>query len=236
MRIMLAYMLVTTTVLAGGCKSATDKQFEREQVLIQPALEHDPTNPIELVQWWSNSDQLLRLDDDAAYMLFDGHNRFSRPAEQGRWSQQSYAMMWLEPYTTRTVEPRRVSITKIDGRAALVIPGKQPMYALPGGPPTVLEDRMVGEWAGAMGSLQLSSDLRFLLAPATDASGDAALPQIRAMQKGSWRIADQQLMLHSDIPGIDPLVMPLTVNESAVTISAPGGTMNKVNAAATGGT
>jgi hypothetical protein len=227
-------LLPLVIVALAGCKNSYEKQLEREQVIIQPALDHDPTDDIRLAQWWSNDAQLLRLDDNAGYALYDGTNRFARPAERGRWSRTSYAVLWLEPYNTLTVDRRRVSITKADGRLALTVPGKAPMYALSDGPPATLEDRMIGEWSGPMGTLHLTGELRFSLSPQVDDAGSLAHPQLRAFPRGAWQIANDQLVLRSDIPGIDPLTMSLTVEDSKVQINAPGGTMTKVEPVAAG--
>lgn len=224
-RFALAFAVVA--MISGGCKSSIEKQFEAEQVVISPPLEHDPTERLQLAEWWSSGTRLLRLGESAAYALFEGNNRYAQPIERGRWSQQSYALLWLEPYNTRKVEPRRVSITKIGGRLALVLPGSEgPMFALKQ-PPAVLEDRVVGAWEGPLGALHLMDNLRYALSPTND-KPVAGSPQIYAMRKGSWRLADKQLVLVSDIPGVEPLRLPLTVTDKDVTINSPGGAMTKV--------
>jgi hypothetical protein len=212
--------------LWGGCKSSIEKQFEAEQIVISPPLDHDPTDNAQLAQWWASEKRLLRLEESAAYSLFEGTNRYALPVERGRWSQHSYAALWLEPYNTMRVQPRRVSISKINGRLALTLPGGgAPLFALQH-PPVVLEDRVIGMWDGPLGALQLMDNLRYSLSPRSD-DGVAGAPHIYAMRKGNWKIADTQLVLLSDIPGVEPLRLPLTVNEKSVTISAPGGTMTR---------
>lgn len=233
MRRILALALGVVALI--GCKSATEKQFEREQIIIAPPLEHDPTERVDLTRWWSNGTHLLRLDDNAAYSLYQGANRYARPIERGRWSKQSYALLWLEPYNTIRVEPRRVSIDKVDGKLALLLPGAkmQPMFALPGGPPPVLEDRLIGLWDGALGTLELRSNLRYSLTP-SDMTED--VDRRRAYRKGAWRVADNTLILQSDIPGIDPLRLPLKVETENVTIEGPGGELSKADAQASAAT
>src|ERR1043165_6966216 len=92
--------LALGVIVTGGCKSATEKQFEAEQIIIEPPLENDPTDPAKLARWWSNGSNLLLLDGSSAYTMFEGTNRYSKPIERGRWSQQSYAALWLEPDNT----------------------------------------------------------------------------------------------------------------------------------------
>ncbi len=235
-----ALALILLTVLNGGCKSATQRQLEAEQTVFAPPMDLDPTQHIEIGRWWSNGTHLLRLDDSNAYALHEGVNRYARPIEIGRWSKLNYAALWLEPYTTATVQPRRVEITRVNGNIALLLPlpegpaiggvtqkQMKPMFALPAGPPQVLEDRMLGRWEGPLGTLQLGSDLRFALTPTSDEQVAASVPRIRAMTRGAWRIERSELVLESDVPGMDLLRLPLEVANDHVTIRAPGGAMNK---------
>lgn len=234
MRIVHAMALVAL-VAGGGCKSATQKQFDAEAAMVPTPLELDPVDHIELAQWWASETHLLRLDENAAYSLHEGLNRFSRPIERGRWAQQSYAMLWLEPYNTIRVDPRRVSITKIEGEVALILPKIKPMFALPDGPPQVLEDRLIGQWSGAIGTLQLQENLRYTLTPTPNVAVADEVPNIYAIRKGTWRIVDDRIVLEPDITGIDPVRLPLTIDDNQVTISAPGGALQKsqMQAAAT---
>jgi hypothetical protein len=214
----------TLMLMLGGCRTDRQKQMEADQIIVGVPLEHDPTERFELPRWWSNGTHLLRLDANAAYTLHQGTNRYSRPLERGRWSQQSYAVLWLEPYDTIKVEPRRVSITKIDGRLALIVPKLEPMIAL-SQPPQVLEDQVIGLWEGPMGALHLTSDLRYVLTP-NEGDGERAI-RLGSFRKGRWRIVNEQLVLHSDIPGVEPLVLPVLSDGPEASISAPGGPLTK---------
>lgn len=216
MRCML--MIALATALMGGCKSDSRKQLEAEAALIPTPLEHDPTHRIELARWWSNGNELLRLDPNAAYALYDSQNRYDAPIERGRWSQPSYAVVWLEPYNTITVDPRRVSITRINGRLALVIPDHEPMFGLDR-PPAVLEDRLVGEWRGEFGTLFLTSDMRFTLTPTEPDDADP----IFVNRQGRWRIAGDHLLLRPDLAGAQPMRWPIEIEDEQITISAPRG-------------
>src|SRR5262245_19414436 len=101
MRVMMLANVVLLIALSGmlaSCKSKQEKVREAEQLTPMP-LEFDPTEKYELAHWWSNGQQLLRLDDNAAYAVYPDANRYARPIERGRWGQVSYAVLWLEPYT-----------------------------------------------------------------------------------------------------------------------------------------
>jgi len=219
MRCALAVIL-SGVVIFGGCKSSTEEQFEAEQTIIGPPMEHDPTDRVELARWWSNDSHLLRLDENAAYVLYQGTNRYTPPIERGRWAKQSYALLWLEPYNTMKVDPRRVTITKVDGKLALVLPDSKPMFALKG-PPPVIEDQLIGAWQGPMGSLELLNDLRYTLLSSIEPSTPGT-----TVCKGSWHVVDNALVLQPDKPDQKPMRLPLVLDDKQVTIavdtSAPG--------------
>ena len=110
--------------------AACEPEYFREpEPVVSKPLAFDPTEEYELGPWWSNGTQILRLDHDAAYTLYSAQNRYRQPIEQGRWYQQSYAVMWLEPYGGLKPDRSRVSIQKIDGKIALVLPKLKPMFA-----------------------------------------------------------------------------------------------------------
>src|SRR5262245_35418629 len=132
----------------ASCESS--KEGQTPQPVISTPLELDPTEHYELSRWWYNGDELLRLDDNAGYVLFDQGNRYHTPLERGRWSQQNYASLWLEPYSRLRPERKRVEIAKLDGKLALNLPKLKPMFAIDR-PPAVLEDRLIGGWAGQLG-------------------------------------------------------------------------------------
>src|SRR5687767_11356489 len=130
-------VLVANFVVCIGCES---RHMRDPEPMVSTPLEFDPTEQFELSRWWSNGKQLLRLESNASYALYPDQNRYRLPLERGRWSQQSYAVLWLEPYTQRELVRQRVGITKIDKKFALVVPKYKPMFAIKS-PPEVTEDR-----------------------------------------------------------------------------------------------
>lgn len=210
-------------LLAAGCNS-NDKKGPQPDLQGAAPLQLDPTEQVALAHWWSNGKQLLHLDDSAFYSLHEGVNRYSAPIERGRWSQQSYAALWLEPYTTAQPQRVRVGITRIDGKLALVLPRTDPMFALER-PPATLEDRLIGKWSGAMGTLRLEDDMRYTLASAAGATASKSTPAVRGAHAGRWSIVNQQLVLQPDGPGDEPLRLPLTVEKNRIVINGTGGAM-----------
>jgi len=216
-------VICTAAALLTGCKSDEPRERQADRPIAAP-LELDPTEHVALAHWWSNGKQLLHLDDSAFYSLHEGLNRYNAPIERGRWAQQSYAALWLEPYTTAQAQRMRVTITKIDGKLALVLPKAEPMFALER-PPATLEDRLIGKWNGAIGTLRLNDDMRYTLASAAGATASKSTPAVRGSHVGYWSIINQQLVLQPDGPGDEPLRLPLTVEKDRVMIDAPGGAM-----------
>ena len=209
-----------------SCKSEQEKAREVEHLTPGP-LAFDPTEKYELARWWSNGKELLRLDDDAAYAVYPDMNRYSRPIERGRWNQQSYAVLWLEPYTRLRPEPQRVGITKIDGKLALQLPKREPMFAIEK-PPTVVEDRLIGTWeGGGLGQLELRNDMRYTLSPMDGDSPRQGIPATRGGQGGRWSVSNHELILSPDAPDTQPTRLPLQVTDKELTIQAPGGAMRK---------
>ena len=151
---------------AAGCVSSemAEQREQEAQYARATPLAFDPTEQHELASWWTNGDQLLNLDASGSYKLYEGTNRFHRPAERGRWWQQSYATLWLEPYHERSRESARIAIRKVAGHLVLDVRDLKAMSQLPA-PPVVMEDRLTGDWAGAAGELVLAGDLRTALYP-----------------------------------------------------------------------
>jgi hypothetical protein len=184
-------------LLPCACESTED--------LMPPPVVHtplalDPMEEHELGQWWTNGQEMLRLDESGFYALFGEMNRYHRPVQRGKWWQQSYAVLWLEPYEALRTEWIRVQISKINGRLALTIPKMEPMFAIER-PPMVMEDRLLGQWTSEKGTLFLSGNLRYTLTPARAEIDERA---IIAGHRGTWRLADDRLLLTPDPPNMGP--------------------------------
>jgi hypothetical protein len=198
---------ITCACCLASCKNESQQQDEI-MLSVNTPLSHDPTDEIVLAQWWSNGKQLLRLQGNHYYLLYDNNSRYGKPRERGRWDQDGYAVLWLDPYNTLQADSTRVSITKIDGELAIVIPKLHPMFALKG-PPDAREDQLIGSWQGPMGTLQLNANMTYSLSPAAGAMVDGR-PVIG--HGGRWRLGGGEVALAPTTPAVQPFV--LRVRES----------------------
>ena len=212
-----AVILSLMTLAACGCES---RHMRETEPVVSTPLEFDPTEHYELSRWWTNGTQLLRLESNASYALYPDQNRYRTPMQRGRWSQQSYAVLWLEPYTQREPMRQRVGITKLDGKLALMIPKYKPMHAIKS-PPEVTEDRLFGTWEGPGGRLRLGSDMRYSYSPAMPDGVHS--PIARAGQVGTWLIAADRVILQPNVSGSDPVRLNMTIEEKNVTMTGPDG-------------
>jgi len=208
MRILVA--LLFASMVLGGC--ADTKDVTPAPIAHTP-LELDPTEEYELARWWTNGDRMLRLDRIGSYALHGDMNRYHRPIERGRWSQQSYAVLRLEPYSELPTEALRVQITKINGKLALVLRKQPPMFALLQ-PPRVLEDDLLGAWAGDAASLDLFEDLTY------DFNPTHAGPEMLG-HTGRWRVLDTVLILQPRTAAVAPVQFEIGRQADCITLSTP---------------
>jgi len=179
-------------------------------------LDHDPTEAFEISQWWTNGSELLRLNEDASFALFNSLNQYHTPQEHGRWSKQSYAVMWLEPYSLLPRERVRVRITKTDGELTLVIPKLKPMFAIEGAP-AAIEDWLIGMWSGSQGEIHLSGDLRYIFSP------ESVTGVGLAGYKGRWELSDSTLQRHPGVLAMGTFEFTLVTGESGLVLASPRG-------------
>ena len=212
--------LCALNVLACGLASCKSEKQKQEEAILHAStpLPHDPTDNDVLGQWWSNGKQLLRLQSNHYYALYDNNSRYGKPRERGRWDQDGYALLWLDPYDTLQADSTRVSITKIDGKLAIVIPKLDPMFALDG-PPRAREDQLIGSWQGSMGTLTLSSNMTYSLSPAFDAMVDGR-PVVG--HSGRWKLGNGEVTLAPSTPAVQPFALKVreTVSETDQPASA----------------
>ncbi len=213
-------LLALALALAGapGCSSS-----KKQAALASPSLlPLDPTEPQELAEWWSDGKRLLFLDANGTYRLFEGNDRYQEPAERGRWWQQSYASLWLEPYERLGKRSTRVSIRKDGDALALVVPAVGTLSPL-AGPPAVIEDRLIGQWTGAPGELRLGQDLRYRLSPRAAAGAAAAL----GGQQGAWTVEDDTLLLQPDSAGLAPTLIRIRQQDESIILESPSGPLTR---------
>jgi len=208
--------LLALNVLAG-CQDP--------QKLVPPPIVHtplaiDPMEEYEVIGWWSNGHQLLRLDESGSFALFAEPNRYRRPREFGHWSRQSYAHLALEPYHAMRTVRHRASIERVDGRVALRVYDLDPFFAVQG-PPVVMEDLILGSWLGTRHALELAGNGRYRL-DVTQAFG-TDMPAIVAGHEGAWELESDTLRLYPDPPNLGPFAFTLWHEGGAMELRGPDG-------------
>lgn len=217
-----ALVSVAVVILGtAGCASHNKQQGARGDGTV---LSLDPTEPQELSEWWGDGTHLLFLDPSGTYRRFDGTDRYREPAERGRWWQQSYATIWLEPYEKQGGRSTRVVVRKDGDHLALNVPGVGSMAPL-AGPPMVIEDRLIGQWTGAGGELRLGQDLRYRLSPRSAAAGAAAT---LASQQGAWTLQENVVLLQPDSAGLAPTMLRIRgQEEETIVLESPQGVLER---------
>ena len=208
-------MMAALLVLIAGCAS---KDKTLEPVAISSPLEFDPTEEYDLPTWWSNGKELLHLGERGDYRLYADNNRYHRPAERGRWTQLSYAALWLEPYAQGTLEAARATISRENGvlglkyrRLARMIERELP--------PSVLEDRLIGGWQGDGGVLRLGADLRYSLSLPPPRG---ARPATLGSQQGAWLLDGDTLLLAPDSAALPPSSVRVRDQDDTITLEISG--------------
>jgi len=183
------------TLLVAGCESP--EQLVPEPVAHTP-LELDPTQPVEIIGWWSSDTQLLHVKRNSGYIVYPGRNRYDEPAQRGQWWKQSYATIWFEPYTEFDVQPYRGRLIRQDDEIMLRM-GDQPAMRRLEAPPIVMEDHLFGTWRGNAGVLALRNDQRYRFTPTADAVDE---PVSIAGHAGAWSHENGQVVLTPDAPNL----------------------------------
>jgi len=192
-------VIITIVALAvvAGC-GTTEEHLALAQVTHNP-LDHDPTDEQDLTGWWAGGGAMIRLDQVGSYALYGSVNRYAAPIERGRWAQMSYAQVRLDPYSMMGGWTR-VSISRIDDRLAVTIPGREPMFAIDA-PPGVTEDQLVGTWTGDIGQLTILASGHYAFEPAAAMAGPDD-PAIIAGHAGTWRLAGDRVEFSPDPPNL----------------------------------
>lgn len=210
----LAVTLIAAIIITG-CRSPDDKLPPR---VIHTPLEIDPMDRHEFTGWWSNGEQLLRLNPDASYVLWPTQNRYQAPRERGRWSQQSYAVLRLEPYTRYRIDPHRVRIIKVGDEVGIQLPGMEPKLMIDR-PPLMLEDELFGTWQGEAGMVRLRDTMRYSFSPRAARTDE---PLVLAGHEGRWRLVEDVIELHPDT-GRDVILLPLEHRNGQRSLRYPAG-------------
>jgi hypothetical protein len=215
----LGSLITLSLVISGGC---TSKKERHAEMMVQTPLALDPTDDIVISRWWSNGHELLLLETDGAYTILEGPGRTSAELERGRWSQQNYATLWLEPYSAQTSDRTRVQIARRGNGLALLVPRYADFMPV-SSPPVTMEDRVVGRWLGSIGELRLMANHRYELVPA-DRPGAAAAPGALppVIQRGTWNVAGDELLLLQEKSTAPPMNLKIVVDDKHVVLNAPG--------------
>jgi hypothetical protein len=165
----------------------------------------DPTAPIEVHGWWSNGRQLLHLEENGAYRIWAGSNRFDVPLQNGRWTRLTYAAIELQPYGRPVDERARCDFEMAGSEVQLQIPleGVAPMVRFTEAP-SAIEDRLVGTWNGPGGTLRLADDGRYR---AEAPPSGSAQPISLAGHGGRWLVEAANLLLIPDSPPVPPVFL-----------------------------
>jgi hypothetical protein len=207
-----AIVAIGVVLLAtGGCEAPPAEA--QPQIVTHAMLEHDPMHEVNAAGWWSDGVQLLHLDPDHGYRRFGSLNPYRTPVERGWWTQDGYAVLWLEPYDTREPERIRVSIRRAGAVLSIVRPKARPMFPIDA-PPPMLEDRLFGTWVSDTGVLHLGRDLAYTFSPETPGA---------VGHRGSWLTSDQAVLLMPDSGGDGPYRLEVAVASDDVRLVSPEG-------------
>lgn len=123
-------------------------------------MDFDPAKPERIEGWWSNGQELMRLDPNGAYRMWLTQDRFKRPVEVGAWRRTNYVFFDLEPYRAKPGTRIRVNLQKDAGLTELVREGMADFRWLPG-PPHVIADDMLGAWVSPSEQLLILDSGRY---------------------------------------------------------------------------
>ena len=165
-----------------------------------PELTLDPTHEVPLIGWWYNGTQVLRLEDNSQYQLFADTNRYARPLSNGRWSQKTYATLFLSPYNTPTSMRQRLTIARDGEDVTLEIPGYATFSPWDPHNATGIKE-LSTQWRSAAGTLDLRSDQRYVYRPVPNSN--QAMSEVG--HGGVWTLEDRIVNLFPDPQGVDEL-------------------------------
>lgn len=114
----IAALLLCTLAVTVSCRVDEEPEWTTHQT----PLEVDPVDYVHLVGWWSNGQQLLRLESDGGYRFYQNNVFAETPLHQGRWEKHTHARIRLDPYEEASVEPLSVEIHRIGDEYVLWVP------------------------------------------------------------------------------------------------------------------
>lgn len=164
-------------------------------------MDFDPAKPERIEGWWSNGQELMRLDPNGAYRMWLTQDRFKRPVEVGAWRRTNYVFFDLEPYRAKPGTRIRVNMQKDAGLTELVREGMADFRWLPG-PPHVIADDMLGAWVSPSEQLLILDSGRYEWRRTVATTGITE-------HSGIWDSDNDVLVLGPDSPAIDTIRLRL---------------------------
>lgn len=164
-------------------------------------MDFDPAKPERIEGWWSNGQELMRLDPNGAYRMWLTQDRFKRPVEVGAWRRTNYVFFDLEPYRAKPGTRIRVNLQKDAGLTELVREGMADFRWLPG-PPHVIADDMLGAWVSPSEQLLILDSGRYEWRRTAATTGITE-------HSGIWDSDNDVLVLGPDSPAIDTIRLRL---------------------------
>lgn len=191
----LSAVLVVSGLAFCGCQTGE----REEQRIVHTPLELDPSNPPEIVGWWSDGEKLLRVDQSRRYVRYDSLNRFKAGRERGRWTRRSYAHFWIEPDATGPHGMEQIRLRMIDEEIALLVPGRGPFFRI-NKPPITDEELYFGRWESVAVVLTLNDSLRYSWSIKRE---DGPSPHFLTGHRGRWETRNGRIVLHPDPAGLE---------------------------------
>jgi hypothetical protein len=160
-------------------------------------LDFDPARPEKVEGWWTNGQELIRLEPNGAYQLWLTQDRFARPVEVGAWRRSNYIFFDLESYRAKPGTRVRVEMVKRDGVTCISREDMAPFRRAPV-PPHVFGDEVLGAWVTDSDQLLILENGRYEYRRLTKASGIS-------QHNGIWRTENRSLYLAPDSGAVAPI-------------------------------
>lgn len=168
----------------------------RSSVDAVPELTLDPTHEVPLIGWWYNGTEALHLQRNSEYQLFADSNRYARPLSNGRWTQKTYATLFLSPYNTPNTMRQRVTLSRDGDHLTLNIPGYTSFLR---SDPLNSADmqKLATTWISSTGVLDLRSDQRYVYRPISTSA-----QAMNVGHRGIWSLKENVVTLFPDPSGV----------------------------------
>ncbi len=192
--IVLTLALPTAVLVCLGSNAA---QAQNSGLTAPAPLDFDPARPERVEGWWTNGQELIRLEPNGAYQLWLTQDRFARPVEVGAWRRSNYIFFDLESYRAKPGTRVRMEMVKRDGVTCIAREDMAPFRRAPV-PPHVFGDEVLGAWVTDSDQLLILENGRYEYRRLTKASGIS-------QHNGIWRTENQSVYLAPDSGAVAPI-------------------------------